>query len=445
MEIKFEAWIKTQDISEEAQMLFDDAIKCYRIGVYRPAFLMSYLGFMKALRDRLLKSPKPHLINDNEWPKIINDLKNDKLWEEKVITCIEEKEKEKRTEDGEKIPPVSKVFLVSNEIIEDMPYWRRIRNTCAHAKDSIISHSNVEAFWLFLESHLAKFIVNGGKQALLDKIQNHFDIKKSKPSFNFTYLVDQIPLVVKHSEIPGLLVEIYENVVSLNYGKERMDHAFWRSIAYSTDSRILNGFIEFISSDNDVFSDFVEAFPDRLLLCTSKVELIRFFWMESLFSEIGNYDETFWELSDILIRNNIIPHDEVEPFVKKLVTKVRSGSPVPNEEQIKTLKKHCFFETMRDRLFQSSILNQSYRGYESANRNSQIIIFYLENNKLDLLVVKELNKLFQTYTFGRFYEEMETYIQDNKPFLTEFNRIAKENGIEVTSFFAIQDSEEIEK
>lgn len=107
-----------------------------------------------------------------------------------------------------------------------MPYWRRIRNTCAHAKDSIISHSNVEAFWLFLESHLAKFIVNGGKQALLDKIQNHFDIKKSKPSFNFTYLVDQIPLVVKLSEIPGLLVEIYENVVSLNYDKERMDHSF---------------------------------------------------------------------------------------------------------------------------------------------------------------------------------------------------------------------------
>lgn len=443
MEIKFETWIKRQDISEEAQMLFDDAIKCYRIGVYRPAFLMSYLGFMKALRDRLLKSPKPHLVHEKEWPKILNDLKDDKLWEEKVFTCIEEKEKEKKTEDGEKIPPVSKVFLVSNEIIDDMPYWRRIRNACAHAKDSVIGHSNVEAFWLFLESHLAKFIVNGGKQALLDKILKHFDSKTSKPSFDFTYLVDQIPLVVKYSEIPELLNDIYAKVVSLHYDQERMDYAFWKSIAYSTDSRILNGFVEFIGSDNIVFSDFVEAFPDRLLLCVSKVELIRFFWMESLFNEIGNYSETFWEISDILIRNNIIPHDEVEPFVRKLAVKVRSGYPVPNEQQIKVLKKYSFFEAMRDMIFKSGIINQAYTGYESANRNSQKIIFYLENNKLDFLVVKELNKLFQSYTFGRFYEEIETYIQQNKPFLIEFNQIAKENGIDVTSFFVLQNSEEI--
>jgi hypothetical protein len=233
MEIHFESWIKKQEISEESQMLFDDAVKCYRIGVYRAAFLMSYLGFMKAIRDRLLKSPKPHLIHEKDWSKILNDLRDDKLWEEKVFTCIEEKEKEKRGEDGEKFPPVSKIFLVSNDVIEDMPYWRRMRNTCAHAKDSIISHSNVEAFWGFLESHLAKFIVNGGRQALLEKIRKHFDSTQRKPSFEFSYLIDQIPQVVKISEISGLLREIiYEKVVPLHLNEERMHNSFWKNIAY---------------------------------------------------------------------------------------------------------------------------------------------------------------------------------------------------------------------
>ncbi|WP_236635932.1 hypothetical protein [Bacillus thuringiensis] len=70
MNLHFENWIHEQKISEESLILFDESIMCYRVGAYRASFLMSYLGFMKALRDRLLKSDKPSLVNEHDWEKV---------------------------------------------------------------------------------------------------------------------------------------------------------------------------------------------------------------------------------------------------------------------------------------------------------------------------------------------------------------------------------------
>ncbi|MED1512709.1 hypothetical protein [Bacillus proteolyticus] len=114
MNLYFETWIKEQHISEEALILFDEFIKCYRVGAYRASFLMSYLGFMKSLRDRLLKSGKPNLSHIEEWKKTINDLRNDKIWEETVIKTIEEKTKPKQ---GSKEVPRNKVYLINNDLI----------------------------------------------------------------------------------------------------------------------------------------------------------------------------------------------------------------------------------------------------------------------------------------------------------------------------------------
>lgn len=55
-------------------------------------------------------------------------------------------------------------FLISNHLLNDLDYFRRGRNDCAHTKENIIDYSHVEAFWNFLKSYLPKFIINGGKE-----------------------------------------------------------------------------------------------------------------------------------------------------------------------------------------------------------------------------------------------------------------------------------------
>ncbi|MFJ7371263.1 hypothetical protein ACIQVU_17815 [Lysinibacillus sp. NPDC098008] len=430
MQIYFESWIKSQDISEDAELLFEEAIKCYRVGAYRASFLMSYLGFMKALRDRLLRSDKPDLVHEEDWKKTRNDLRDDKVWEDTVYKTTQEK-KDKQ----------SKVYLISSDLIEEIPYWRKKRNESAHAKDTIIGYSHVETFWLFLQSNLSKFVVNGGKKALLDKIEKHFDKKYTEPGTDFIHLINEIPLVVKEYEIPDLLKEINDDYVTLHFSEDRQEYMFWKEIAYSTNSNINKSFIEYITSDYEVFAEFMEVFPDRLLLCTHKPELIRIFWTEILFNKIGTYNSSFWELSLILLRNNLIPSSEIPQFVRRLAGKINSGR-LPNEEQTIILKTYGLFDVIKEAVFLSGDLNRAYVGYQNANNYATKIIYYLKNCPLELDVVRELNALFHTYSFGSLYDLLDRHIEKNPNFKYEFKEIAEKNGLKLAEFFNITVEEE---
>lgn len=432
MEIHFENWIKAQDVSEDALILFDESIMCYRVGAYRAAFIMSYLGFFKLLKDRLLMSETPELLKDDEsvWVGIIKRLKDDKKWEEAVIQSIQMK-----TDGDEKTEPQSKVFLITNDIIEEIPFWRRKRNECAHAKDTIIGHSHVEMFWLFLESNLSKFIVNGGKKALLNKIEKHFDKTYTKPGTDLTYLIKDIPLVVKKGEIKELLEEIYNDYVQLNlFGRKKQELEFWQAIAYSENGHVLRAFTEFITSDKETFADFMEAFPDRLILCLKKEELIRVFWRENLFKQVGNFSPAFWELAITLITSGVIPKDEMQQFILNLTKELKYGE-YPNEEQAKILRKHGFYKIIRQTLFESGNLNKAFTGYNFANNNDKKITYYLKNNPLDVQVVNELNSLFKSYTFGDLHRRMTKFIKEGPRFLYEFRAIADKEGMELADFF----------
>ncbi|SDZ38875.1 hypothetical protein [Bacillus sp. 166amftsu] len=433
MQLYFETWIKEQNISEDALILFEESIQCFRVGAYRASFLMSYLGFMKALRDRLLKSDKPDLIHQEDWMKIKNDLRDDKIWEEIVLKTTQEKEKKKQKQVSKEVPR-NKVYLINNDLMEEIPYWRKKRNECAHAKETIINYSQVETFWLFLQSNLAKFVVNGGKEALLDKIKKHFDPVYTKPYSDCTYLIKDIPLVVKPHEIPELLKEIYEKYVEINeLIPDKSAYLFWKAIAYSTDSKINKSFLEFIESDHDYFSVFIALFPDKLNEFSSNESLIRIFWKKLLFGRINFFADTYWELISIVLRNEWIPPEEIEPFINKIYNNFLNWSN-PEPEQTKVLKCYGFLKTIKKHIFESGNLNQP-GGYQFSNEVANRIIYYFDNESLDVLVVEELNKLFDGYKYGRFFEMMKNYIQENPKFISEFRKIAADNGITLTEFF----------
>ncbi|MBD7908903.1 hypothetical protein [Sporosarcina gallistercoris] len=433
MQIYFESWIKEQDISEDAELLFEEAIKCYRVGAYRASFLMSYLGFMKSLRDRLLRSDKPDLVHEEDWRKTRNDLKDDKIWEDTVYKTTQEKQVR-----------LCKVYLINNDLIEEIPYWRKKRNESAHAKDTILGYSHVETFWLFLQSNLSKFVVNGGEKALLAKIEKHFDKKYTEPGTDFSYLINEIPLVVKKDGVSNLLKVINDDYVELQFYGDRQGYLFWKSIAYSSNDDLNKSFIEYITSDSEVFVEFMEAFPDRLLLCTHNSELIRLFWKELIFKKISSYSDSFWELSLILLRNALIPDPEVVQFVRRLSASINSGR-LPSEEQTVLLKRYGIFEEIKESIFVSGILNKLHVGYQNANNSATKIIYYLRNMSLDIEVVRELNILFKTYTFGSLFDSIEKFMGGNSEFKYRFIEIAESNGLELAEFFSLAVTEDIDK
>lgn len=66
MGLQIEDWV-AKNLRSNANELMADAVKCYNVGVYRPAFLSSYLAFKITIRERVLKAAKPDAINEKCW------------------------------------------------------------------------------------------------------------------------------------------------------------------------------------------------------------------------------------------------------------------------------------------------------------------------------------------------------------------------------------------
>lgn len=431
MKLDFEKYLEANTFSEEAISIIDEGIQCYKVGAYRASFLMSYYFFLKVLKDRLEQSrhTKPESVDLSTWQGILRKINDDTVWDQTVFETTQWKIKE----DGR-----SRIYLINNDLREDMVYWRRKRNDCAHSKDNIISYPHIESFWLFLESNLNKFIVNGGREALLEKFNIHFDPKYTKPGSSYEHLIQPIPLVVRKGKVGDLLKDIdriLEEKASYNYieDEESIYYSFWKDIASSEHQDINKGFIDFITFDEEIFIKFITVYPEKLMLCTQNKKLVRNLWREKLFSRKAKGSNSYWDLAISLLRNKIVDDSEIEQFIRKLAMSGQYHKM--RDEHLDFFKKYCFFEKIKEYLFEGDLFTQPYNGYNNANSNARFIMFYLENESLDEVVVSSLNDLFKGLKFGEFYDRFIKYLESNIEFKNTFIKIAEDKSLTLASIF----------
>lgn len=89
---------------------------------------------MLAVRHNLLISSRPDSMPQRNWDGILIDLRKDKGWDEKVMSCI-------KANSGNKV-----VFNIDQSLRDDVEYWKNRRNDCAHFKKEEITLSHVSAF-----------------------------------------------------------------------------------------------------------------------------------------------------------------------------------------------------------------------------------------------------------------------------------------------------------
>ena len=88
MKIQFEEWVNENSIPEEAKNLFYESVSCYRIGAYRSAFIMSYIGLQNILKQRILDAKiRPSGINEGNWNSICSRLRDEDTWDAEVASA----------------------------------------------------------------------------------------------------------------------------------------------------------------------------------------------------------------------------------------------------------------------------------------------------------------------------------------------------------------------
>lgn len=206
MDERFIKWLNIYDEFSNGTVLRDilnDAIRCCRHGIARPALMLSYIAFIQAVRNNLLNSEMPSGFKKARWDACMNNLRSEGNWDSEVIDCI------KKRANGVSDPAF---FELNDTLRNDVYYWRSRRNDCAHYKDSEITLSHVSAFWVFMMDNYNKFTPIGSLQQSINEYNRHFDISLTPRETSTERIFKRLSHVIKTQED----LELFLNATSSN-------------------------------------------------------------------------------------------------------------------------------------------------------------------------------------------------------------------------------------
>lgn len=227
----FEEWLDNQDsrsINEEVIEIFEESIKCYKIGAYRAAIVMAFNGFQIVIKNRIIydkekmiteltkniteleeiKTNKNKLDNYKNLKKQLeeNKLDDENKWEDELRKII----------DGDRF---NIAFNISNQntIYKEWEIWRSRRNTGAHGKSYKLISADVESFYSWIIQSLNILYPFTHINNILDEIDkyfsNNYEYSNDKP---VNKLLNDI-LILENDNLNKILDRIY------NYYNNRND------------------------------------------------------------------------------------------------------------------------------------------------------------------------------------------------------------------------------
>ena len=325
-------------------------------------------------------------------------------------------------------------FVIGDDLRKQYEYFRSVRNDCAHAKNNIIGSSHVEVLWIFIQSNYNRFTVNGGKEGLMQRIKDYYDINLTAPHSDIQPIIDDIRNSMKRDEIPEFLGEIYQWQAEIIWGSGFESRAetyeFWNKIITSADENLINSLITFVKSDDEVFLNFIDAYPDKLIeiLRTSNETFIRKFWNQDVEKMIGSWQyKNGWIIAERLLKNDIIPADEKERFFNLLLDTKR----VPSDDCVEYFKSIGYLVLIKDKVFKQSNNFSAPYGIDYANSNWSTIKFLVCNLDLDEIMVKQLNQALKASSYGTFYEGMLRILKDNSDILNRYKKVISTVDVEI--------------
>ncbi|MBA2853491.1 hypothetical protein HNP89_001467 [Methanococcus maripaludis] len=396
MKLRFEKWLEEQNFSEGAYDVFEEAIKCYRATAYRSALLMSYVGFLTIVRDKLMETKYiPKGYTEYDWKiNILAPIQDGENWERNTYDKIKRADRP--------------VINTSKDLKTQIDYWKDRRNDCAHNKRNMITYSHVESFWAFLISNIEKITVLGSIEELIIDVETFFDISKTPANEPFDKLSEKIlTTVTKKDEmmifIPQMVHKMctHDHANNLiwdfrNYGL--LNELFLKSELFSKE------FIKYLDENNlkHALVDFLKLYPVHANILRGNNRLIREIWYSLLFEypEIMILSHNSISLYCSLLRNELIPKEQLEESFERIFSGLIDGAIGEKISEIDytTLKEHGFFKIF-DSIFTgedkyNELCGETVNDFHWANRCSTIITKYLENAPISKERVNVLSWLF---------------------------------------------------
>lgn len=424
MKLGFEVWLDSQrqTISAEAKAIFDESIICYKASAYRGAYILSYLGFITMVRERLLVSgpPSPELLPDqSKWKDIQEELRKPESWDIKVNNLI-----------GMDNSGTDKnIFLISKSVRKDAVHFKDKRNDCAHGKD-IVSYPHVESLWMFIQNHSGKFMVNGGVEGYVQLVESHFNPAENDPTADFTELLNILPSVV-HSEGYGTLFSKLFQVVTMRYRSRSYYKNFWISLLES-DEAVRGQLLNYLKDDLDDLEGFIFAYPKLIRFYNDDNQTLRKIWHRIIpIAHISDENvSNLYEITSWLLENQKIPPAELPDLWNKWIKSetLKWVGDVLTPQFVELLRRYGYFEAYRNHIMNASNAGSNYKFWYD---QEQLLPIYLQYAELDSDLVQHINAIScNLRSSGSFKDRIsKTLNADGGKLLSQYHKYCDELGI----------------
>ena len=302
--------------------ILNDAIRCYRNGIARPALMLSYIAFIQAVRDNLLKSDMPKGFNEPRWKACMSKLRQENAWDEQVISCIKCRDN----------PPY---FELTDSLRDDVCFWRNRRNDCAHYKDSEITLSHVAAFWVFIMDNYNKFTPIGSLMQSVNDYKRHYNVSITPKGTSTEVIFKRLCLAIKTED--DLLLFLKETDSCMEYEEQaQLLHDLLM------DERHKSKVISLLTVKLKRVKMYLALKPaDVSVVLGNNPEMTRKFWYEDfmLFASCANvYVE--------MLRAKMIPQGEIKESLDMFLKHEykRSAFYLDNPEDFNVLKENGLYD-----------------------------------------------------------------------------------------------------
>ena len=325
MDERFINFLNIYDEFKDGTVLRDilnDAIRCYRNGIARPALMLSYIAFIQAVRDNLLKSDMPKGFNEPRWKACMSKLRQENAWDEQVISCIKCRDN----------PPY---FELTDSLRDDVCFWRNRRNDCAHYKDSEITLSHVAAFWFFIMDNYNKFTPIGSLMQSVNDYKRHYNVSITPKGTSTEVIFKRLCLAIKTED--DLLLFLKETDSCMEYEEQaQLLHDLLM------DERHKSKVISLLTVKLKRVKMYLALKPaDVSVVLGNNPEMTRKFWYEDfmLFASCANvYVE--------MLRAKMIPQGEIKESLDMFLKHEykRSAFYLDNPEDFNVLKENGLYD-----------------------------------------------------------------------------------------------------
>ena len=358
--IDFGEWLaeNKQVLNEDVFGLFNDSYRCFKNDIDRPAYLLAYQGLMQHVRVTVLTSiSKPAGFSDAEWENGWLDLlRDDDKWDKTAFKCTQTKED---TAAGK-----AAVMNICKEAREKFEFWRQLRNVCAHYKGYDLHRAHTIALYSFIEQYLLTLSVEGSRESLNRQFDDYYNPVLTSSSADIIPLLKKIDSVVQDDEFEVFFKEVRTSCATHARFSSRI-YEFIHAVIDNCPRRVKEAVVRYVQSDERFRNDYLETYPEDVLIILSGTDNIHKFWYNQL-----PYVRKKLIMLALLMEADYIPDSDKKEAMSKCIRAAEEYATSTdyygiNEGLSKVLAEKGFFKIFYDEYFNP----------DNTSRNAQTICY----------------------------------------------------------------------